>query len=72
MDAPNVTDHGVVIGQLLYGIEQAARVLGVSSKLVRVYVARGELRTRRLGARVLIPRAELEKFARHDHGGVAE
>jgi excisionase family DNA binding protein len=59
-----------VPGQLLFGVEQAARVLGCSPKLVRIFIARGELRTRRLGVRVLIHRQELERFARRDHGGV--
>jgi excisionase family DNA binding protein len=56
-----------VLGQLLYPIPQGARVLGISARLLWTFVQRGEIRTRRVGARVLIHRRELEKFALHDH-----
>ncbi len=54
-------------GQLLYGVPAAAKVLGISPRLCWVFVQRGELRTRRIGARVLIHRRDLEKFALRDH-----
>lgn len=53
--------------QLLYSVEQAAQVLGISPRLVWAFVQRAEIRTRRIGTRVLIHRRELEKFALHDH-----
>jgi excisionase family DNA binding protein len=53
--------------QLLYSIEQAARILGLSPRLCWMFVQRGELRTRRVGTRVLVHRRDLEKFALHDH-----
>jgi len=56
-----------VIGQLLYSVEQAARVLGLSPRLLWTFIQRGELRMRRVGTRVLVPRRELEKFSLHDH-----
>ncbi len=56
--------------QLLYGVDQAAQILGISSKLVRVYIDRGELRTRKCGTRVLVHRRELERFSLRDHEGV--
>lgn len=56
-----------VTGQLLYSIEQAARVLGISARLLWAFVQRGQVRTRRIGARVLLHRRELEKFALRDH-----
>ncbi len=55
------------IGQILYSVPQAARVLGISPRLCWIFVQRGELRTRRIGARVLIHRTTLEKFALRDH-----
>lgn len=64
-------DHAPVAGQITYGIEQAAKVLGISPKLVRVYIDRGELKVRRYGSRVTVHRKDLEKFANHDHAGVA-
>jgi excisionase family DNA binding protein len=60
-----------VIGQLLYSIPQAARVLSVSEKLVRIYIGRGELKSTRLGARVVVHRRALEAFASRDHAGAA-
>jgi len=56
-----------VAGQILYSVGQGARVLGISPRLLWVFVQRGELRSRRIGTRVLIHRRELEKFALHDH-----
>jgi excisionase family DNA binding protein len=56
-----------VADQILYSVEQSARVLGVSARLLWAFIGRGELRTRRLGTRVLIHRRELEKFALRDH-----
>jgi len=60
-------ERGPVPGQLLYGVPQAARVLGISPRLCWVFVQSGQLRTRRVGTRVLIHRRDLEKFALHDH-----
>ena len=56
-----------VIGQLLYSVEQAARVLGLSPRLLWSFVASNELKSRRVGTRVLLHRRDLEKFALHDH-----
>ncbi len=61
-----------VPGQLLYGVIQAARVLGISERACWTYIRRGELKSRRLGARRLVPRRELERFAQQDHDGVGE
>jgi excisionase family DNA binding protein len=62
---------GAVIGQLLYSIPQASRVIGISERLCWIFVQRGEIRTRRVGSRVLIHRRELERFALRDHKGTA-
>jgi excisionase family DNA binding protein len=73
MDTTPISDkqtHEPVTGQLLFGVEQAAKILGCSPKLVRIFIDRGELRTRRLGVRVLVHRKELERFAARDHAGV--
>lgn len=56
-----------VADQILYSVPQAARVLGISPRLVWGFVQRGELKARRVGVRVLVHRGELEKFARRDH-----
>jgi hypothetical protein len=56
-----------VEGQLLYGIPQGARVLGISTRLLWTYVSRGEVAVRRVNNRTLVHRKELEKFATRDH-----
>ena len=56
-----------VTGQLLYSVGQAARVLGLSPRLVWSFVASNQLKTRRVGTRVLVHRRELEKFSLRDH-----
>ena len=48
---------------LLLGRKEAAAVLGVCLRMLDYMIVRGEIATRRVGRRVLIPRAELEKFA---------
>ncbi len=47
---------------LALSIADAAQALSVSPQSVRRLVSTGELRSRRAGARVLIPRTELERF----------
>lgn len=49
---------------LLIGRHEAAAALGVSLRTLDYLIGRGELPARRVGRRVLIPRSELEKFAR--------
>jgi excisionase family DNA binding protein len=56
-----------VADQLLYSVPLAARILGLSARLLWNFIAHGEIRTRRIGTRVLIHRRELEKFAGRDH-----
>lgn len=56
-----------VAGQLLYAVPQAARVLGISARLLWTFIARGEVKTRKIGSRVVVHRRDLEKFAVHDH-----
>lgn len=63
----NQTNHEPVADQLLYAVPQAARVLGVSARLLWAFIQRGEIRTRRVGARVLVHRREIERFAARDH-----
>jgi len=46
---------------------EAARTLGVSIRTIDRLIALKELPVRRLGRRVLIPRASLESFFRNDH-----
>lgn len=54
--------------QLLVDRRASAQALGISLRTLDYMIERGELPARRVGRRVLIPRAALELFARHDHG----
>ena len=47
--------------------QEAARMLGISLRTIDRLIALKELPVRRLGRRVLIPRALLESFLRSDH-----
>lgn len=52
---------------LLVSKKESARALGISVRTLENRIALGELQARKIGRRVLIPRSELEKFARRDH-----
>lgn len=64
---PIVERHDPVADQLLYSVPQAAKILGISPRMAWTFVNRGVLRPRRVGARVLIHRSQLEQFALRDH-----
>jgi len=53
--------------KLLVGREEAAVRLSLSVRSVDYLLADRQLKFRRIGGRVLIPIAELERFARMDH-----
>lgn len=53
--------------KLLYTRAEAAEMLSFSVATLDVAIARGMLRARRAGRRVLIEKRELEKFSRADH-----
>jgi excisionase family DNA binding protein len=52
---------------LAIGIQEAARRLGVSARTVATLIARGELPSRRIGRRRVIPVALLQAFLKRDH-----
>ena len=53
----------MVLEPLLLSKRQASEVLGVCVRTVEGLIKLGQLRVRRVGARILIPRRELENFA---------
>ena len=55
--------------RMLYSRLEAAQILSISLRTLDHVAARGEIRVRRIGRKVLIPRTELERFSRADHGG---
>ncbi len=56
-----------VEAKLLIGRQEAAASLSISQRALDYLVANKQLQVRRIGARVLIPRQELLRFARADH-----
>ncbi len=50
------------ITPLAYSLEEAAQQLSVSSQSVRRLIDRGELKARRVGRRVIVPKNELERW----------
>jgi excisionase family DNA binding protein len=52
---------------LAVNIPEAARRLGLSPRTVTSLVARGELKSRKIGRRRVIPIRALEELLRHDH-----
>jgi excisionase family DNA binding protein len=53
--------------RLLYDRREAARQLSISVRSLDYLIGRKELSTRRLGKKVLIPHAELVRFASANH-----
>ena len=57
--------------RLLVDRRNAAQYLSISQRSLDYLLAAGELNTRRIGARVLIPISELQRFAKVDHKRIA-
>ena len=53
--------------KILVTRQEAAVLLSVSLRTLDTLLARSELVTRRVGRRRLIPRTELERFAKRNH-----
>ena len=53
--------------KLLLSRRDAAQLLSISQRALDYLVATQRLQTRRIGKRVLIPVADLRKYARSDH-----
>jgi excisionase family DNA binding protein len=52
---------------LLFSKRDSAAALGISMRTLETLISLMELKSVRVGRRRLIPRCELEKFARRDH-----
>jgi excisionase family DNA binding protein len=53
--------------QLLFNKKEAAAMLGLSVRSVDYLLASRELEYRKIGRKILIPKAAIVGFARHDH-----
>jgi hypothetical protein len=61
------TAETVPVERLLYSRKAAAHALSISIRSLDYLLSERKFRTRRIGRKVLIPRAELVKFAQSDH-----
>ncbi len=52
---------------ILLSKRESARALSISLRKLEYLIAAKELKVRRIGRRVLVPRRSLEDFARRDH-----
>ena len=57
--------------RLTLSVPETAKLLGISRALAYQLVARGELPSLRLGRRIVVPRAALERFIGESEPGVA-
>jgi excisionase family DNA binding protein len=55
------------VERFLYSRKDAAQALSISVRSIDYLIERGELPTRRIGKKVLIPAVALRQFARGDH-----
>lgn len=53
--------------KILVGKNEGAEMLSISPRAIDYLISTRQLSVRRIGARVLIPTAELKKFSRSDH-----
>lgn len=53
--------------KLLVSREEAAQLLSISPRAIDYLIANQQLTIRRIGTRVLIPTADVQRFARADH-----
>jgi excisionase family DNA binding protein len=57
--------------RMLYGRNEAAYQLCISTRALDYLIEKKELAVRRMGRKILIPYSELLKFSRKDHDAVA-
>lgn len=57
----------VIESKLLFGKKDAATLLSISLRQLDYLIAKGDLKVRRIGKRVLVPKQALAQFARADH-----
>ncbi len=62
MSAASVTETGKATDRMAFRVPEAAALIGVSAAYVRLELARGNLKATRLGRRIALMRAELERY----------
>ncbi len=62
MRTVSVTKYEMPVARLAFRVGETATLIGVSAAFVRLELARGNLKATRLGRRIVIMRAELERY----------
>jgi hypothetical protein len=74
-DSPNTFPAtelaGMPVPRMLYGRNEAAYQLCISTRALDYLIEKKELAVRRMGRKILVPHNELLKFSRKDHDAVA-
>jgi excisionase family DNA binding protein len=52
-----------VPSKLFLSVKETAQLIGVSARLIYLLISRGQIRSKRFGGRVLIPREEFLRLA---------
>jgi excisionase family DNA binding protein len=60
--AVSVMNSEILGGRMAFRISEAAVLIGVSTAFLRLEIARGNLKATRLGRRIVLTRAELERY----------
>jgi hypothetical protein len=55
------------VQKLLYSRRDAAGALSLSVRSIDYLISTGRLPTRRVGGKILVPVADVRRFAKHDH-----
>lgn len=55
-----------LIPKILYSRKEASWAIGLSLRSLDALVASGQIKTRKMGRRIMVPAAALEKFAQKD------
>jgi excisionase family DNA binding protein len=63
----SASTSSIPVQRLLYDKQTAAETLSISLRSLNYLLSRGKIRFRRVGSRVLIPHAELVRFAHGHH-----
>ena len=70
MSVPAITAHPVE-SKLLFSRKESAQLTGLSVPFIDILIRDGRLRVKRVGARVLVPRSELLRFAEIEGSAVS-
>jgi excisionase family DNA binding protein len=66
----HVSATPAVPSKLFLTVKETAQLIGVSARLVYLMLSRGQIRSKRFGGRILVPREEFLRLAEIQEKGV--